>query len=582
MKSLLRRASRLVRRLDPVTAVAVVVLALGAVQLFAGALEAGVTTDEPIEANEARSWIDHGWYLPDYLLVDGRPDPSNRLAVPFVYGPAFEATAHVANVIGGNEGIGEISSSADAYAVRHLVVAALAALAAAAVAAAAWIFTRSRRFGLWAGAALLAIPEWTGQGFFNPKDTPAACGYTLVTVGLALALREAAGERTPSRRRGIAIGALLAGGVFVGAGTRLSLLAPLLGTVLAYAALRLGQRRLGGLARGGADLAVAAGTGLGLAAIAAVYPNAAATPLELLAKSVSGSSGYPYEGVTLTAGKLLSEHPPWWYLPVWIGASVPLLLGGLAVLGAVLGLRSLLAARGAGWRGAVWRRADLGLLLVLMQALALPLAVIVVGGVAYNGMRQHVYVLPAIAILAGVGAQRLSAWARSRRPRGRWRGAAAALLCLALIAPMIEQTLLFPYNYAYLNPLTAIGGVNGNWETDYYYAAGREALARVPKGAKLLCSRFGVLPGDEDGRPTLESCSEQQLAPFAAERGTDVAPRWRDDTGTWMIFRARAGNRPPSYCEQVDDVTRWLRGEEVVMAYVLRCDPEEAERGGAG
>jgi hypothetical protein len=199
--------------------------------------------------------------------------------------------------------------------------------------------------------------------------------------------------------------------------------------------------------------------------------------------------------------------------------------------------------------------------------------------VIYNGMRQHIYVLPAIAILAGLGAWRLQKWAQSKYPVGHGRTIVTVTLCAALLIPMFEQTLLFPYNYAYVNPLAGIGGVNDNWETDYWYASGREALSRVPRSAELLCSRFLVEPWDSDGRPELEPCDEEQLTPFSGERGTEVASRWRDDTAaTWVISRKRAGNRPPSYCEEADNVTRWLRGEEVVMAYVLRCDPEEAAR----
>jgi len=571
-----RRAQRLLRELDPVIAVAAVVLALGAVQLFAGALESGVTIDEPVHADRAASWIDDGWYVPASLLVDGQPDPNEDLASPYVYGPAFEATAHVANVLAGNESLEEISRSAGAYRVRHLTAAALALLAVGAVGAAVRFLTGSRRFGLWAAAGLLAVPEWTGQAFFNPKDIPAACGYTLVTAALILALGEDPGGATGRRRRW-AIGALVAAGFFFGAGTRLSLVLPFAASLAVYAALRLGQRRLGGVRRdGGADLAVAGGAGIGIAAIAVVYPDVARKPLTLLAETASGSADYPWQGVTLTAGQLLPEHPPWWYLPVWIGASLPVLLGILAVVGAALGIRALTRARGAGWRGALWSRPELGLVLVLQQALLLSLGAILVGAVMYSGMRQHLYVLPAVAILAGVGAQRLWAWAGTRSPQRRWRGGATALLCAALLVPMAEQALLFPYNYTYVNPLAGIGGVNDRWETDFWFASAPEALSRVPTGADLRCSARLVPRGSTAG-PALTTCTGDQFGPFAGMRGTAVPAKWRNDrSAVWVIARKRAGNHPPDYCEQADDVTRWLRGETVTMAFVLRCDPLRA------
>ena len=285
-----------------------------------------------------------------------------------------------------------------------------------------------------------------------------------------------------------------------------------------------------------------------------------------MTETVSGSSDYPWEGVTLTAGELLSEHPPWWYLPTWVSAALPLLLGGLALLGGVLGVRALLRARGEGWRGSLWGRRDVGLVLALQQALMLPLAAVLTGSVMYSGMRQHIYMLPAVAILIGVGAQRLWAWVETRQPVGRWRGTAAAVLAAALLVPMAEQLRLFPYDYTYVNPVARIGGVNDRWETDYWVASAPEALSRVPETAELRCYLvFPTVPCDTD-----------QLAPFEGERGSAVDAEWEGDTeATWAIVRIHAGNEPPEYCEDADSVTRRLGGEDVTMAYVLRCDPEQ-------
>ena len=559
-------AARFTSRVDWITAMGLAVLAIGAVQLFAGALDAGITIDEPIEAESTQVWMDTGWFDPPYVLVDGEPDPNNPLSNPYVHGPAFGAVAHATNVIAGNESLGEISYSSGAFQIRHLISALLAALAVAAVGIAVWFLTRSQRFGIWTAAGLLAVPEWMGQGFFNPKDTPAACGYTLVTVALILALGES--EEPASQRRRIAIGAMLAGGIFIAAGTRPALLLPLFASVLVYGALRYGQRRLGGIVRGSSDtdLAVMAGTGLGYMAIAVVYPYAAKTPVTFLTESVSSSASWSWHGVTLTAGQLLSQNPPWWYLPAWVSASYPLLLQGLVVAGALLGVLALIRALGSDWRGPIWGRRDLGLVLVLQQALLLPLGAILTGAVIYSGMRQHIYILPAMAILAGVGAARFWAWANSREPVERWRQVATAVLVAALVIPLAQQTLLFPYNYAYVNPVAAIGGVDDRWETDYWFSSAPEAISRVPEGAELRC--YLVMP--------TVPCEESAIAPFADRQGTAVDGKWADDTDSvWAIVRRHADNPPPAYCEQADDVTRRLLSTTVTMSFVLRCDPEQ-------
>jgi hypothetical protein len=561
---MVHRARAFARRCDLVAVVAMLVLAVGAIQLAAGALSTGVTIDEPIEVDETRSWIEHGWYLPSGYLVDGEPDPANVLSNPYVYGPAFGAVAHGINVIAGNEEIGEIGDTSASYDVRHLLTALLAALAVATVGIATFFLIRSRRLGLWAAAGLLAVPVWTGHGFFNPKDIPAACGYTLVTAALLFALGGSASGSLDTRRR-IAIGGMLAAGVFIGAGTRLTLLVPFLLTLLVYAGLRLGQRQLGGIKWDpSTDIVVAVGAAAGFCGIVALYPEAAMSPLTLLVESVSGSKAYPWHGFTLTAGRLASESTPWWYLPAWIAASYPLLLGGLALFGGVMGARLLIGSRGARWHGPLWGRPDLGLLLVLQQALLLPLGAVLTGAVMYDGMRQHLYALPAIAILAGVGADRLLRWAKDRKPARRWRAAATGLLAIALLVPMAEQTLLFPYNYAYVSPIAGIGGVNGRWETDYWFASGPEAGSHTPSATTPECLlEFPSWPCDKD-----------QLALIETRQGQDVKGKWRNDSaGSWLILRRHAGNLPPEDCEQVDDVTRWLRGEQVIMSYVLRCPP---------
>lgn len=560
---------------DPVSLAAAAVIVFGIVQLFAGAQATGITTDEPAQADRLTSWIATGWYLPASELEDGEPKPGEKtLSSPYVYGPAFSLLAHAANIALGNEGRGEVARTRTAYRVRHLVVALLALLAVLAAGVAVWSLTRSRRFGLWAAAALLAVPAWMGQGFFNLKDIPAGAGYTLVTVGLILALGERPGERR-LRWQEVAVAAMLGGGIFVGAGTRLSLWAPFLASFLGYAALRTGQRRLGRRrCSRSTDLAVLAGGALGGVAIAVSYPKAAAAPISLLVESVSGSASYPNPVTTLAAGEVVGSHPPFWYLPAYAAASYPLLLGLLAVGGATLGTRALLRA----WREpppsrALWGRSDLGLLLVLQQAALLPLLAIVGGAVMYDGIRQHLYVIPALAILSGVGAARLWDW--SRRPEGGSgrRPLVACILALALVVPMVEQTVLFPYNYAYVNAVAGLGGVNDRWETDFWQASWREALSHIPRGTDLSCAWQLVPPGRTE-RSHLDSypCPAEQLDPFRDERGTDTAfePQ-REPPARWVIALKRGLGQPPDACEQVADVTRWLRGESLTMSYVLRC-----------
>ncbi len=563
-----------------VLAAAIVVLLAGVVQLVAGAASVGVTVDEPVHVLRMQGWIGEGWYVPPTLLADGDPRPIPE-ASPYVYGPAYSAVAHAANMVLGNESSGEVSVTKAAWETRHMVVALIGLLTAAAVGLAVWLLTASRRFALWGAAALLAFPIWLGMSFFNPKDIPAAAGYTLFTVGLVVALGRGRRIRS-SWRSAVAVAALLAVGIFLGAGTRLALWAALLASAGTFGVLVWGTRRFGGAGRDRLGTgAVLVGILVGILAVGVSYPAVFSNPFDLLTQSITDSSDFPWTGMTLTGGHLLSQNPPWWYLPAWTFASSPVLLLLFAVIGGIGFLSAVATARRRidsnrlrTWFG----RDDLAMVLVIQQALLLPVGSVLIGASMYSGLRQHLYVVPALAILAGVGA--CSVWRRVVRSpwNHRWRRrVAAVVISAALVLPMVEQTLLFPYNYVYVNPVAGIGGINGRWETDFWWASSREALSKLPESAVPFCGSFDRPPAN--GAPTITECVFRfPIAPYLDERqGVPIEGSRPAADSIWVLSRIRALSVPPAQCRQERNVTRWLRGEDVLMSYVLTCDSSLAQ-----
>jgi hypothetical protein len=547
-----------------VLGVACLVAVLLGAEMLLGASTIGLGIDDQIHAQRFEEWLRSGWYVPSFFVVGGEPDPTRPEATPYVYGPAFSVLAHLANVALGNEAIGEISTDADAYAVRHVVAALIGLGTVLCVGGAVWALTRDRLAAVWSGAALLAIPAWTGYAMFSNKDIPVAAAFTFVTVGLVLLLVWADRRPSPSWKRLLTAAALIAIGVFLGVGTRPAMWLPFLVSLTAFAALA--WRLLGSIRGAGRMLAAPAlGFMVGLSGVVALNPRTAADPIEWLTKSISDSSGYGRTGfVTLTAGHSLSEFPPPWYLPAWTFATLPVLVLLIAVVGAAVATHK--AVRSRRYLAATPESSIAltgGMLLVALQLVLLPIAAIVNGSAMYSGLRQHLYVLPPIAILAGVGAARLL--------RRRWGAAGstrrlgwipALILCVALAVPAFEQTRLYPYNYVYVNPIAGLGGVEGRWETEYEWISSREAIRRIPAGVELACSFF---------LPVIQPCGPT-FAPFVSEVGDEAAASARRGE-LWVLGRVRAGRRPPSYCQERDNVTRMLRGERLVMAYVLTCTP---------
>ena len=552
-----------------VLATALLTLLLLTGEAVLGARGIGLSQDEPVQVLRFEQWLRDGWYVQPYLVAGGGPDAGTPSS-PFVYAPVFSALGHLVNTALGNEGLGEISSMAEAYETRHLVVAMTGLAAVFCVGAAVRVLTRDRLAAIWSAAALLAIPVWTGNSMFNVKDIPVASGFTFVTVGLVVGLAGARRDAWPPWRL-LAAGALVALGTLIGVGTRPAMWVPFVCSLSAYAALSwLMLRSTGRLLR--SVVVPAVGLLVGLVGVAEVYPNAAATPIDWLIGSVSDSSGFVHHTETLTAGELLSStDAPVWYLPAWIFAGVPVIVFGLAALGIVVVIGNALRRRSRERGADAPSHAQAGgMLLVVLQLVLLPTAAIVAGSSIYNALTQHLYVLPAVAILAGNGAAKVLAGARSREASRRVGWAAALVLALALAVPAVEQTRLYPYNYVYVNPIAGLGGVQDRWETEFQFISSREAFRRLPSSVEPACSDWLVPEIGPTPRPIIEGCRE--YPPFRDEVG-DEATASATRGETWVVGRTRAGNHPPDHCREHDNVTRTLRTEEIVMAYVLRCTP---------
>lgn len=324
-RDVLARSGPYLGRLLTLGSVAVVAVLL--VQAVVGLGRIGVSNDEPGHVARTTHWLESGWHLPDQFFDDqgGLLDsvPTERR---HTYGGAFSLTAHVVATIAGVEDWGAARHTADAYLVRHAVVLALGVAAAAAVGCATIVVTRRRSIAAWSAAAVVAMPLWTGYSLFAVKDVPAGAGWTMVTAGCIVAIAPGA------RRRSIAAAGWIAVGVWFSFGTRTGLWLPVTGTIVVALVLAGLQTDRARARRAAAVVGLPALASALL--VAAVHRHNAATPITWLWSAVARSADFDQsDRLTLTAGHLLGVKPPWWYLPAWLGASVPLLLAALAVLG---------------------------------------------------------------------------------------------------------------------------------------------------------------------------------------------------------------------------------------------------------
>jgi len=155
------------------------------------------------------------------------------------------------------------------------------------------------------------------------------------------------------------------------------------------------------------------------------------------------------------------------YVPMLLALQLPAMFSLLALGGTVCGL--VIASRRA---AAPNRRAVL--LLVAVAAL-LPIAVTVLARPAmYNGIRHFVFVLPPLAVLAGLA----GAWiAGILRRRGRLATIAGMLVFAAGVGvPVADMVRLHPYEYTYFNRLAGgVAGAHGRYMLDYWGLSFKQA-----------------------------------------------------------------------------------------------------------
>ena len=544
-------------------------LALGAatVMLLAGAWLGGVTWDEKTHVLMLDTFLKQGWNVSPDALVGGVPDPAYIWGV-YVYGPVGELVAHGAAALLGTEPWGAPSVDAAAYAGRHV---GIALMALAGVAAAGWIVrsvTGSWRWGL-LGATMLAVtPLWLGHGMFNIKDIPVAAGYTIATAGGVALLRS---DYLTDWRVRLAALSGIAGGALLGSGTRAAIGVPIAaGIALGVVALWIVRARSGDATwrvstKDAARRLVEAAGALIVAylLLVVIYPKAFANPVVLAWEALVVSARFPFDEAVLTSGTWMDQPPPWTYLPQWFLVQLPLLV----IAGSLLFL-------------AVWAWAVLRLLLrrpswadpalvgmgaiVVAQALLLPALAIAFRSNMYNGSRQFLFVVPALATLAVLGVW----WVAQRLGDGDGRRIGRGVLWVAVsvgvVAPLVAQAALFPYNYVYFNAIASIRPVEGHWPTDYWRFSGRELMTLLPPGQESCAY--------EQGRQgSQHPCSgEPMFSPFLDIRGSDAQGTLAPDR-YWYVQENQGDLSLPPGCEVHEQITRRLFGQEIVIGQVSSC-----------
>ena len=355
----------------------------------------------------------------------------------------------------------------DPYDLRHILCAMIGIGGIGATAATARLGAGPRA-ALIAAIGLSVCGAWYGTIFNHTKDVPfatAMMGATLFLIRIARSL--------PAPRAGD----VASFGLLAGAALGMRVLGLLL-VIYAGAAIVLylprpwfghGRARWRFAALSAARLLPA----LLLAYLIMVlaWPWAALSPLNPV-RGLLAFSEFQYDIRTNLAGQVYEmANAPRLYVPIYILIRLPLLM----LLGAALAILYALLPR-LGAASAELQRRDVALVALTVM---FPLACQVIWrGPAFTGMRHFLFVIPALAVLAGIGLDKaLTALAT----RGRVIGSGAlAVVAGCFLFDAVTLVRLHPYEYLYYNSL--VGGLPGasrRYDIDYWFASMPEAIHQL-------------------------------------------------------------------------------------------------------
>ncbi len=356
----------------------------------------------------------------------------------------------------------------DIYDLRHLMCALIGVAGLGAALATARMIGGPRA-GLIAGAALAVCGSWYGTMFHHSKDIPLAAA---MAGALYFLIRAARDLPNPKPRHVVGFG--LTTGAALGIKVLGLLLVGYVGVAILLSvppAMPLASREArrfvwASLIRFVPALAIAYGI------MIVTWPWSALSPLNPI-RGLFSFAEFHYNIRTVLHGTVYRMATiPRLYVPTYIVIKLPLLM----LAGALLAMA--FAALSAVVRSGIHRRARREIAMVAFAAVFPVLCEVTVQGPAFCGLRHFLFVIPPLAILAGVGLDHVVARLRAAsRPLG---GAALAMIAAGLAFNAVTLVRLHPYEYLVFNPL--VGGLEGasrRYAMDYWFTIMPEAVDRL-------------------------------------------------------------------------------------------------------
>ena len=426
----------------------------------------GVSSDEGLEI-----WMVDWNYE---LITKGKPIPSNLRH----YGTVFNVTSDA--IFRANQffkkRINHFNKNAETpirshlyqkTKVKHYVTFSISLITYCCVAAMVGILADMKY--AWLGPTTLALfPRFWGHSFFNPKDIPFAAMFTLgIFVGGCLINYYLKVEREEIK---IGINRItlysLAYGILAGlaTGVRIGGLFLLPFIAFTHLAVTITSKNISKQFFRFWSLYVLMSLSW-LITTTAVHPASWSNPILWVYDTLIYLSRHTWGNSNLFEGRWIpASSLPWYYLPKWLVITTPVFFQIMFFIGIFLLLfkyKTLNPIK------------KVFIILLLLQIFFFPTIAILRQSTIYGGMRQFIFILPAIATISAV----TMAWTIKAVPK-KASSTIALVLIIAVSVPIVtDMVALHPYEYMYFNRM--FGGLkaaHGRYETDHWGLSMREGM----------------------------------------------------------------------------------------------------------
>lgn len=362
-------------------------------------------------------------------------------------------------------------------------------------------------------AALLILalcPIYYGHMFMNPKDAPFAVAMIVLLLGVVRLAQE---YPAPSMHTVLIVG--LGAGFSIG--SRILGGLAIIYALIAFAPLWVADIRTHGWREAGHRLGhvlyvLLPGLLLGYLVMGLIWPWSIIDVTNPFKALTYFSHFFEKPWKELFDGAIVSvPDMPWSYLPTLFALQLPEVMLGLLAAGVVT--TSVVV-----WKPASDPKRKTVLLLLVLAAL-LPLIIAMVKRPAlYNGIRHFVFVIPPMAVLAGVGFAAISDWLKTRNRKAQ--AAFAALVAFGLALPLAEMIRLHPYQYTHFNHIAgSVRGADDRYMLDYWGLALKQASEGL---REEIITRQEIPPRNRKWRVAV--CGPQRPAQVAL--GPDFTIGW--------------------------------------------------------